>query len=80
MNFLQLLLQIVENSLNLRTSIERIMTSESREVTGNGTEKNFVTCPFCEQKLFNVVSLDGKAEVVVKCRRCHRFIKVRLAP
>lgn len=56
------------------------MTFESREVAGNGPEKNFVTCPFCEQKLLNVASLGGVTEVVVKCRRCHRFIKIRLNP
>lgn len=56
------------------------MAFESREASGNGVEKNFVTCPFCEQKLFNVVSLTGPAEVIVKCRRCHRFIRIRLSP
>ena len=56
------------------------MTVESKEVSGNGPEKNFVECPFCEQKLLNVASLEGETEVVVKCRRCHRFVRIRLAP
>ena len=59
---------------------KRFMTLESREVNSNGSEKHFVTCPFCEQKLFNVSYLGGVTEVVVKCRRCHRFIKIRLVP
>ena len=55
------------------------MAFESREAPGNGVEKDFVTCPLCGQKLFNVVSLAGTAEVIVKCRRCHRFIRIRLS-
>lgn len=56
------------------------MTIVSKEVSGNGTEKNFVECPFCGQKLLNVQSLSGTTNVVVKCRRCRKFIKVRMIP
>lgn len=56
------------------------MTFESREVDGNGPRKEFVTCPCCGQKLFSVTYLGSVAELVIKCRRCHRYIKVRLVP
>ena len=56
------------------------MQIESKEVTGNGREKTFAECPECGQKLFNVVTLEGVAEVVVKCRRCHKFVRVRMIP
>ncbi len=54
------------------------MSFDSGEVNGNGPAKNFVLCPFCGQKLLNVASLRGEAEVIVKCRRCSRFIRVRM--
>lgn len=78
--FSQLLLQFVEKSLYLRTSIDRLMTIETDEVNGNGREKNLIECPHCGQKLFSVSFLDGVAEVVVKCRRCHKFIRVKMVP
>ncbi len=56
------------------------MTIESREVAGNGPEKTFVECPFCGQKLLSVAFLGGVTEIVAKCRRCHRFIRIRLIP
>lgn len=56
------------------------MAFESEEVGGNGTEKNFVLCPFCGQKMLSVAYLVGKVEFVVKCRRCHKYIKIRLSP
>ncbi len=56
------------------------MSFDSGEVGGNGPIKNFAICPFCGQKLLNVASLRGEAEVVVKCRRCYRFIRVRMTP
>ena len=56
------------------------MSFDSREVYGNGLTRNFVLCPLCGQKLFNVTSLVGGAEVVVKCRRCYRYIRVRMTP
>ena len=56
------------------------MQFESKETVGNGPEKNFVECPYCEQKLLNVVSLEGLTVVTVKCRRCHKFIRVRMEP
>ena len=56
------------------------MTFESVVIASNGREKNFVNCPNCEQKLLNVASLKGETEVVVKCRRCHNFVKIRLIP
>lgn len=56
------------------------MTFESMEVSGNGPKKDFVECPFCGQRLLNVASLQGEAEVVVKCRRCRRFVRIRLVP
>lgn len=56
------------------------MQFDSREVSGNGPEKNFVECPVCEQKLLSVSLLKGMAEVIVKCRRCHSFIKIRMIP
>ena len=56
------------------------MVFESKEVSGNGPQKSFCECPYCEQKLLNVTLLEGVAEVVVKCRRCHRFVKIRMIP
>ena len=56
------------------------MTVESKEVNGNGPEKNFVECPLCGQKLLSVVNLTGEAKLVVKCRRCRHFVSIRLAP
>ncbi len=56
------------------------MKFETVEVTGNGREKTFVECPSCGQKLLSVASLEGETKVVVKCRRCHRFIEVKLIP
>lgn len=61
-------------------SIERLMQLESKEVTGNGREKAFAECPSCGQKLLNVVSSEGATEVIVKCRRCHHFVLVRVKP
>ncbi len=56
------------------------MSFDLREIEENGRIKNFILCPFCGQKMFNVVSLGGETEVVIKCRRCHRFIRVRMTP
>jgi len=56
------------------------MTFESKEVAGNGPEKNFAECPCCGQKLLSVALLEGEAKIVVKCRRCHKFIQIQMAP
>lgn len=60
--------------------MEGSISFDLREAEENGRTRNFVLCPFCGQKMFNVVSLGGETEVIVKCRRCRRYIRVRMAP
>lgn len=56
------------------------MKAETEETTGNEGKDNFIECPYCGQKMLNVLFLGGETEIVVKCRRCRRFIKVLLIP
>jgi hypothetical protein len=77
---IEIFVAVCWNFIIFASSIERLMTFESREVEGNGPEKSFAVCPVCGQKLFSVASLGGVTEIVAKCRRCRRFVKVRLVP
>lgn len=42
-------------------------------------DARFALCPECGQKLFDVRSVAGSAELRIKCRRCRNYIQVSVS-
>lgn len=40
--------------------------------------KQLVLCPNCGQKLTDILNVEGKSELRIKCRRCRTFINIEL--
>lgn len=48
------------------------------ETAKNLTPKQLVLCPKCGQKLTDILNVEGKSELRIKCRRCRTFINIEL--
>lgn len=55
--------------LNIKVNIKR-----DKYVIAN----QLVLCPQCKQKLTDVLSVLGRAELRIKCRRCGTFVNIEL--
>lgn len=44
----------------------------------NLSSKQLVLCPKCGQKLTDILNVEGKTELRIKCRRCRTFINIEL--
>jgi len=39
---------------------------------------NFAICPVCKQKIMDVEEVCGSSSIRIICRRCRKFMRVRL--
>lgn len=46
--------------------------------TDNGRRQSMALCPACGQKLFEVESIFHRGIFRLKCRRCKRYIRVKV--
>lgn len=56
----------------------QIESSIDRNQTDNGDRRSMAICPACGQKLFEVESIFYKGVFRLKCRRCKRYIRVKV--
>ena len=56
----------------------RVESTVDPDQTDNGNHRNMAFCPVCGQKLFRVESIFHRGVFRHKCRRCKKYIRVKI--